>query len=198
MKNIQELPAGTRTRVGGMVTELRKLFTKKDQKPMATFRIEGLEGSVNAIIFPGPYEEYGHLLVDDATLMLGGIMMEEDNGDLKFQAIEIFPLEQAASLFCDRVSIHLPEMGVNEGVMKTLCNLASEFRGSTPLHLCIEFVDGPKVFIHADQGFKVRPCPELEHRIEHTIGEGLVYIAAKSDPLRNPPPERNWKGKNRP
>ena len=192
MKNIQELPAGTRTRVGGMVTELRKLFTKKDQKPMATFRIEGLEGSINAIVFPGPYEEYGHLLADDATLMFGGIMMEEDSGDLKFQALEIFPLEQASSLFCDRVSIHLPEMGVNKDIMATLCDLATEFRGSTPLHLCIEFVDGPKVFIHADQGFMVRPCPELEHRIAHTIGEGLVYIAAKSDPLKNPPPERKW------
>ena len=124
--------------------------------------------------------------------MFGGIMMEEDSGDLKFQVIEIFPLEQAASLFCDRVSVHLPEMGVNDGVLTILRDLATEFRGSTPLHLCIEFVDGPKVFIHADQGFKVRPCPELEHRIEHTIGEGLVYIAAKSDPLRNPPPERKW------
>jgi DNA polymerase-3 subunit alpha len=192
MKELQELPAGTRTRIGGMVTEMRKLFTKKDQKPMASFRIEGLEGSVNAIIFPGPYEEFGHLLTDDATLMFGGIMMEEDSGDLKFQVIEIFPLEQAASLFCDRVSIHLPEMGVNNDVMKTLCDLAAEYRGSTPLHLCIEFVDGPKVFIHADHGFKVRPCPELEHEIEKTIGEGLVYIAAKSDPLKNPPPERKW------
>ncbi len=192
MKNIQQLPAGTRTRVGGMATELRKLFTKKDQKPMATFRIEGLEGSINAIVFPGPYEEYGHLLADDATLMFGGIMMEEDSGDLKLQVMEVFPLEQASSLFCDRVSIHLPEMGVNEHVMATLRDVASEFHGNTPLHLCIEFVDGPKVFISAEHGFRVRPCAELEHKIERTIGEGLVYIAAKSDPLRNPPPERKW------
>jgi len=193
MKNIQQLPAGTRTRVGGMVTEVRKLFTKKDQKPMATFRIEGLEGSISAIMFPGPYEEHGHLLNDDATLMFGGIMMEEDSGDLKLQVMEVFPLEQASSLFCDRVSIHLPEMGVNEHVMSTLRDVASEFHGNTPLHLCIEFVDGPKVFINAEHGFRVRPCAELEHEIERTIGEGLVYIAAKSDPLRNPPPERKWK-----
>ncbi len=198
MKDIGKLAAGSRTRVGGMVTEMRKLFTKKDQKPMATFRIEGLEGSIPAIIFPNPYEQYGQLLADDATLMFGGIMMEEESGDLKFQVLEIFPLEQTPSLFCDRVSIHLPEMGVNEHVVDKLRDLATEFRGSIPLHVCIEFVDGPKVFITADHAFKVRPCPELEHRIEHTIGEGLVYIASKSDPLRNPPPERKWKSRNRP
>ncbi|MDH3981439.1 MAG: hypothetical protein OES84_00900 [Kiritimatiellaceae bacterium] len=192
IKDIQELSAGERTRVGGMVTEMRKLFTKKDQKPMATFRIEGLEGSTTAIIFPGPFEEYGHHLAEDATAMFGGIMMEEDSGDLKFQVLEIFPLETAAGIFCDRVSLHLPEMGVNEQVMKELKETVLEFRGSTTLNLCIEFVDGPKVFLNTDHEYKVRPCVELERRIEQTLGEGLVYIAAKSDPLKNPPKPRKW------
>jgi len=192
MKDIGKLAAGERTRIGGMVTETRKLFTKKDQKPMATFRIEGLEGSVPAIIFPGPFEEYGQLLADDATLMFGGIMMEEESGDPKFQVMEIFPLEQASSVFCDRVSIHLPEMGVNEQVMQTLKETVQEYRGMTPLNLCIEFVDGPKVFLNTDHEYKVRPCAELEHKIEETIGEGLVFIAAKSDPLKNPPKPRTF------
>ncbi|MBN2703663.1 MAG: DNA polymerase III subunit alpha [Pontiellaceae bacterium] len=192
MKDIQQQTPGTRTRVGGMVVEMRKLFTKKDQKPMATFRIEGLEGSTNAIIFPGPYEQYGIQLEEDATLMFGGIMMEEDGSDPKLQVMEIFPLEQAPGLFCDRVSIHLPEMGVNPHVTETLRNIATEFHGTTPLHICIEFVDGAKVFINADHAFRVHPCAELERRIVQTIGEGLVYIAAKSDALRNPTPERKW------
>lgn len=192
MKEIQTLDAGARSRVGGMIIETRKLFTKKDQKPMATFRIEGLEGSINAIMFPGPFAEYGHLVAEDATVMFGGIMMAEDSGDLKFQVLEIFPLEQASSLFCERVSIHLPEMGVNKDMMESLKDAVAEFRGTTPLHLCIECVDGPKVFINSHHDYKVRPCPELEHRIEQVIGEGLVYMAAKSDPLRNPPKERKW------
>ncbi|MEN7972573.1 MAG: DNA polymerase III subunit alpha [Verrucomicrobiota bacterium] len=192
MKEIQTLAAGTRTRIGGMITETRKLFTKKDQKPMATFRIEGLEGSISAIIFPGPFEEYGHLVAEDTTAMFGGTMMEEDSGDLKFQVMEIFPLDQAASLFCDRIGIHLPEMGVNEQMMDALKTTITEFGGNTPLNLCIEFVDGPKVFVTSDHKYKVRPCAELEHSIAQAIGEGLVYIAAKPDPLRNPPKERKW------
>ncbi len=192
MKEIQQLAAGERTRVGGMIVETRKLFTKKDQKPMATFRIEGLEGSIGAIIFPGPFEEFGHLIQEDTTHMFGGIMMEEDSGDLKFQVLEIFPLDQAAGLFCERISLHLPEMGVNEQVMDTLKEAVAEHRGNTPLHLCIEFVEGAKVFIDADYDYRVRPCAELEHQIEHTLGEGLVYIAAKPDPLMNPPKPRKW------
>ncbi|WP_372808136.1 DNA polymerase III subunit alpha [Pontiella sp.] len=192
IKDIQQLSAGERTRVGGMVTEMRKLYTKKEQKPMATFRIEGLEGAIGAIIFPGAFEQYGHLLVDDATAMFGGIMMEEDSGDLKFQVMEIFPLEQAAGMFCDRVSIHLPEMGVNDQVMALLKDAVLEHRGSTPLTLCIEFVDGPKVFLETDADYKVRPCAGFERRVEQTIGEGLVYIAAKSDAQKYPPKPRKW------
>jgi len=197
LKEIGQLAAGERTRVGGMVTEMRKLFTKKDQKPMASFRIEGLEGAVNAIIFPGPFEQHGHLLEDDATRMFGGILMEEENGERKLQVLEIHPLDQAPSLFCDRVSIHLPEMGVNDEVLRRLKEAATEHGGRTPLHLCIEFVDGPKVFINADPDYRVRPCPELEHRIEQTIGEGLVYFAAKPDPLLAPPQERTWDRRGR-
>jgi DNA polymerase-3 subunit alpha len=195
IKDIQTLSAGERTRVGGMVTEVRKLYTKKDQSPMATFRIEGLEGSISAIIFPRPFEEFGHLIIEDETVMFGGIMMEEDSGDLKFQVMEIFPLEQAASLFCDRVSIHLPEMGVNKQVLNSLKESVREFHGTTPLNLCIEFVEGQKVFLNTDHEFKVRPCAELEQQIEKLIGEGLVYIAAKSDALKNPPKPRKWERK---
>ncbi len=195
MKDIQDLVAGERTRVGGMITEVRKLFTKKDQKPMATFRIEGLEGSISAIMFPRPFEEFGHLIVEDATVMLSGTMMEEDSGDLKFQVAEIFSLDQAAGLFCDRVSIHLPEMGINDHVIATLKSSMSEFRGSTPLNLCIEFAEGQKVFLNTDHEFRVRPCEELKHAIDQTIGEGLVYIAAKSDPFKNPPQPRKWERK---
>jgi DNA polymerase-3 subunit alpha len=195
IKDIQQLAAGERTRVGGMVTEMRKLYTKKDQKPMATFRIEGLEGAIGAIIFPGAFEQYGQHLVDDATAMFGGIMMEEDSGDLKFQVMEIFPLEQAASMFCDRVSIRLPEMGVNDQVMAMLKDAVLEHRGTTPLTLCIEFVDGPKVFLDTDADYKVRPCAGFERKIEQTIGEGLVYIASKSDALKYPPKPRKWEKK---
>jgi DNA polymerase-3 subunit alpha len=197
MKDFSQLAPGTRTRVGGMIVETRKLFTKKDQKPMATFRIEGLEGSISAIMFADSYAEYGHHIVEDATAMFGGVWEQKrDSDELQFQVLEIFPLEQASSQFCDRVSIHLPEMGVNEYILAKLKAAVTEFHGNAPLHLCIEFVDGPKAFINAAHEYKVRPCAGLEHKIEQTIGEGLVYIAAKSDPLVKPPQERKWGKKN--
>jgi DNA polymerase-3 subunit alpha len=196
MRDIDDLKHKDRTRVGGMLVDVRKRFTRRDQKPYATFRIEGLEGSVNAILFSSAFEEYGHLVEEDAAVMVGGIMMDDDNNERKLRVVEIYPLSQAASLFCERVGIHLPEMGITDYLMNSLKTAIAEYRGSTPLTFCIEFVDGPKVFINSAHDYKVRPCAGLEKTIAQAIGDGLVYVAAKPDPLRNPPKERKWKQKS--
>ena len=43
---------GTVTRIGGLVSQFQKRFTKKDQKPMAVFRLEHLDGAIEVIVFP--------------------------------------------------------------------------------------------------------------------------------------------------
>ena len=198
MKNIRTLSAKERTRVGGMVVETRKLYTKKTQEPMASFRIEGLEGSINAIMFPSAYAEYGRLIEDDTLLIFGGMMMEEESGEPKLQVLEAFPLEQAANLFCERVSIHIPETEATKESVEQLKKEVEKFHGETPLKLCIEFLDGPKIFIAAEHAFRVHPCADFEKQISQIIGEDQVYFSARPDALKNPPKERSWsKSKNR-
>ncbi|MCF7849868.1 MAG: DNA polymerase III subunit alpha, partial [Kiritimatiellales bacterium] len=155
MKDIQTLDAGTRTRTGGMIVETRKLYTKKKQEPMASFRIEGLEGSIPAIIFPSAFEDYGHLIVEDAIVMVGGLLMDEEgSADKKFQALEIHPMNQAPQLFCDHVSLHLTETSVTAPRMEQLKAVAQAHPGSTPLRICVQFVNGAKVFINSALDYK--------------------------------------------
>ena len=192
MKELRSLSNKQRTRIGGMIVEVRKLFTKKTKEPMASFRIEGLEGSINAIMFPTAYAHYGTLIKEDATVMLGGMMMEEESGDQKLQVLEIFPLQQAPSLFCERVNIHLPESEVNPDTLKQIRETIQKFPGDTALAICVEFLDGTKIFVSANHAYRVRPCAELEHQICQIIGEGQLYFSAKPDALKNPPKERKW------
>ena len=84
---------------------------------------------------------------------------------------------------------------MNEQVVGELKSVIREHRGNVPLNLCIEFVEGQKVFLNTDGSYKVRPSKEFEQQIEQTIGEGLVYIAGKSDALKNPPKPRKWEKK---
>lgn len=94
----------------GKVTTIRKLFTKKEQRPMASFDIEIPEGSIGAIIFPAEYYECGHHLQDDATLTFEGIMTEEYEGTLHLKVLEIRP---SADNSCDPRQEPPPRNGIS-------------------------------------------------------------------------------------
>ena len=52
------IDAGTETRMGGLITQYKKIFTKKEPpRPMASFRLEGLAGAIDTILFPDTYEK---------------------------------------------------------------------------------------------------------------------------------------------
>ena len=93
----------------GRMTGTRKLFTKKEQRPLASFDIEISEGSISAIILPAEYYECGHHLQDDATLTFEGIMTEKYSGTLELQVLEIRP---SADNSCDPHQESSPRNGL--------------------------------------------------------------------------------------
>ena len=198
LKRIKEVPTlspGTRTRIGGMLTSVRKLFTKKEQKPMATFHIEGLEGGTEAILFPEAFEKYGHFLTDNALLMFAGLLKEDsgrEDAPATFQVLEIHPLNKVHELFCDRASIHLNENTTSPEILQSLKEIIGEFQGNTALTICVEFIEGAKIFIRSDNLYRVRPCQKLAHRIEQILGEGMFYVSSRPDALLYPPQKRKW------
>lgn len=56
--------------IGGVVTSLRRVSTKKDNSLMAFGKIEDSSGSMDFVVFPRTYKEYGHLLTQDAVVLL--------------------------------------------------------------------------------------------------------------------------------
>lgn len=55
---------------GGVVTSMRRVNTKKDNSLMAFGKIEDSTGGIDFVVFPRTYKEYGHLLNEDAVLLL--------------------------------------------------------------------------------------------------------------------------------
>ena len=72
---------GKPIKVGGLVTSLRKVVTKKGDN-MAMLSIEDPFGKADAVIFPKTYGECSGVLVDDAILIIEGTL-EKRNADLQ-------------------------------------------------------------------------------------------------------------------
>jgi DNA polymerase III alpha subunit len=162
---------------------------------MATFHIEGLEGGTEAILFPEAFEKYGHFLTDNALLMFAGLLKEDsgrEDAPATFQVLEIHPLNKVHELFCDRASIHLNENTTSPEILQSLKEIIGEFQGNTALTICVEFIEGAKIFIRSDNLYRVRPCQKLAHRIEQILGEGMFYVSSRPDALLYPPQKRKW------
>jgi DNA polymerase-3 subunit alpha len=76
--------------VGGIETKVSRITTRKGDM-MVFVTLEGLEGSVEVIVFPSTYQRYRELIAEDrAVLVKGRVDIKEDN--IKVIAQEIMGL----------------------------------------------------------------------------------------------------------
>ena len=190
-----QLESGTMTRVGGLVTQVKKRFTKKDQRPMASFRLEGLEGALDVVVFPDAYETYGRFLQEDAAVMVCGIL---DKGEeVKLKAQELYDLAEAADLFARLVYIHIPEHRVSPELYERLQHIFRAHAGNTEVNICLVFPGGEKVFVDTAGTFRVRPHGKFVHAVNQLLGEDSVYVDVVQKTCLHEPKKKTWGGPRR-
>jgi len=178
---IDGVPAGSPTRVGGLVSRLAKKSTRS-KETMATFRLEGLEGAVDVIVFPKVLSEYGVFLRNEAPVIVCGEVVHEDR--VRIRAREIYPLSEAPKLFAVRIFLNTPATALEEGKLAKLKEIFGRHSGTIPLLICIEFPTGEKIFTDTGRHYHLTPSEQMVRDIEHTIGEGSVYIETLATPCR--------------
>ena len=75
---------------------------------MASFVLEDLEGSVEALVFPETYKKAAGRLADDQVVLVKGKAEVQDEGKARILASEVLPLEQAKMAEARFVTIRVP------------------------------------------------------------------------------------------
>ena len=115
--------------VGGVVTELKRRYTKKGDL-MATFVLEDLNASIEVFVFPKSMADYGALLDDDAIVVLKGRVDLRDDR-LKLVCMEVQRPELAAD-GCTDLRISLPLNSLTDTKVDGLKRLLREHPGDSP------------------------------------------------------------------
>ncbi len=183
IQGTQELEIGTKTRIGGIITSVRKLFTKAKKEAMASIQIEDLEGSMEVMVFSESYAKYGMLLEDDAAILICGEVGMRNNIP-QLTANEIYPLVDAPKHFAQQVRIHIPVTYAEQGKMEKIKDIVRMHPGITPLIVCLIFPTGEKAFIEAGTGFTVCADESLIHEIEHELGEKSIHVTVNPQACR--------------
>jgi DNA polymerase-3 subunit alpha len=169
------------TRLGGLVAAVTPRLTKKQER-MAVLQVEDLDGSVEVVMFPEAYREYGNMAVPDRAVLVCGAVRTEDKP--RVIAAEVYPLEKAPELFSERVGIHLPAGAVETDMLDTIRSILRAHAGPIPVTICLEFPGGEKVFLDTDKAYNVCPAKELVEAICHVVGEEGVYVAVSQAACR--------------
>lgn len=191
-----QLESGVMTRVGGLVTQVKKRFTKKEQRPMASFRLEGLEGALDVVVFPDAYEAYGRFLQEDAAVMVCGTL---DKGEeIKLKAEELYDLAEAPDFFARLVYIHIPEHRVTPDLYIKLKDIFTAHAGNTEINVCLVFPGGEKVFVDTAGTYRVRPNGKFVHAVNQLLGESSVYVDVLQKTCLHEPKKKQWNHSRRP
>ncbi len=133
---LEEQADGAFLRVGGVVTNLQKKWTRKGDL-MAIFELEDLEGSVEVMVFPRTMNEHGHKLIDDSIVVVRGRYDKKDEIP-KFicQDIEVFDSTQVSDTA--PVRIQLPALAHDPRVLDELKGLLRDHPGEADVYLHLD------------------------------------------------------------
>lgn len=74
--------------IGGVIMDVRQIFTKKKNEPMAFVKLEDLSGTAEVVVFPQPYKENHLALIKDNAVLVEG-KIEERDGEIKVLAEKV-------------------------------------------------------------------------------------------------------------
>jgi DNA polymerase-3 subunit alpha len=132
---IKELPDKAAVRIGGLISGIRSLRTKRGD-PMAFVQIEDLQGTTELIVFPDTYRECEDLLLEDQPVLVQGQAQKEENA-VRVVAEKIIAMERAEETWTASVHITLDTERVDSEALNRLHQLLRHHGGNcrTFLHL---------------------------------------------------------------
>ncbi|MDH5237326.1 MAG: DNA polymerase III subunit alpha, partial [Acidimicrobiia bacterium] len=130
---LAEANDGDRKRIGGVITNLQKKWTRKGDL-MAIFELEDLEASIEVMVFPKTMTEHGHKLTDDVIAVVQGRVERRDDLPKMFaQTIDIFDTTQTD--VARPLRIQLAPNGLREETIERLQGLLADHPGDSPVLL---------------------------------------------------------------
>ncbi|MFW2380799.1 MAG: DNA polymerase III subunit alpha [Acidimicrobiales bacterium] len=128
---LAELDEGSQVAVGGVVSGLVKKWTKKGEL-MAVLVLEDLSSSIETMVFPRTFTDYGHLLEDDRIVILRGRVSRRDE-DPKLMVSQVEVVDADALAREKPVTITVRPDQLSDAAVADLKACISDHPGTTPI-----------------------------------------------------------------
>jgi DNA polymerase III subunit alpha len=158
----------TSVTIGGLVGAITRRWTKAGD-PMIFFQLETLEGSVEALCFPRTVKEVGHLIQEDAVVVVSG-HLDHRGDDIKVVVRDLRELEIRDDL---TVRLSVPATRLSPDIVARLKQILSNHPGPAQVLLQMTSEEGHKVLKLSDQ-HRVEPRSALFAELKELLGQKAV------------------------
>ena len=160
--------------IGGIVSALRPLKTRKGDR-MSVFMLDDKDGSLEVVVFPEAFKQYGHLGENGNMVVVKG-KFEKDAESARLIASEIVAIEMVREKLATAVAIRLSTPPHDRATFEKLWDLFAQHKGDRRVAFVLEERDR-HVRVTADvSGVRVRPSERLVSEVEKICGAGPVRL----------------------
>ncbi len=176
--NLQACHQDRQVVVGGMITKIRQMVTRRGRNAgakMAVFVLEDLQGQVEVVMFPGVLKSFADLLTEDRVIFVKGKVdckREKPN----IFAEELIPLEEVTEKLAAVVQINLDAKDVTKERIAAIKEICLHHKGKSPVYVAVK-TESAKVHTRADKTLAVNPNVDFCKRMKQLVGEDNFQLA---------------------
>ncbi len=160
--------------IGGIVSGLRPLKTRKGDR-MCVFMLDDAGGSIEVIVFPEAFKQYGHLAENGSMVCVAG-RFERDDESARIIAAEIVAIEMVRERLAKSVSIKVSMPPHDRSTFEKLLDVLAQHKGDRKVAFVIHEQER-HIRVTADvSGIRVRPSERLVSEVEKICGAGSVSL----------------------
>jgi len=157
--------------LGGVITEVKRVFTKKSNAEMAFIKISDGISFIETVIFPKTYEISKQFLYkDQVVIATGRIDKREEEISLVVEKINLFDEENFEQPMTENtVEIYVPK-GSDVSLLQNINRTLREYPGKIGVTLLLP--SGENGLSRMNLPFLIDPSPILEEEIKKLLGDG--------------------------
>lgn len=197
-ETFSELADRTHIRVGGLITQARRVFTKPKEgsteppQPMLFFQLETTGGVISTAAYTQAYAQYSGVLTPETVVMICGTVRLDRNGEGKMLSVdEVYPMEDVPAKFTQSLLLSIRKETWSESRIHGLADLLKRHPGTTPVTLCLQRPDA-KVYLRPAQSFQVTITEAFVKECKMWVDDFQVHPIKKAGLLATEEPRR-WR-----
>ncbi|MBI3278584.1 MAG: DNA polymerase III subunit alpha [Acidobacteria bacterium] len=175
-ETLEGLSKGAEVRLCGMITTLQRR-RNKEGKLWASFQLEDMQGTIEAMVFTTVYESLLQFLVEDTAVFVRASALPEEGSATKISVQDIIPLDKASVRLPSLISIRVALNGRQDrDRAQALTDLFARKPGHAEVRLRLEKSRDFSVIL--DVTSRVRPDREFVAEVERICGPETLEVLA--------------------